>query len=171
MSSVYNKTVQLSVTLFVHCGDDYLFLLRAPDKKVDPNRLNGVGGRVEPNENYLEAAQRECLEETGFDLPENHFRFCGIVTLEGGYQQEWVMAFFKVEVSERTLPIGENTPDGRLMWLKGADVLDCNYELVDDLHYCFEDIRHNSFPFFIHAELDSSEKITSISKSKGREAQ
>jgi hypothetical protein len=44
----YIRKVQTSVTNFIYCGDDYLFLKRNLNKRVDPGRLNGVGGRLEP---------------------------------------------------------------------------------------------------------------------------
>ena len=64
----YRRLVQTSVTCFLYHGDDYLFLKRNLSKRIDPGRLNGIGGRVEPRENYLDAAIRETKEETGYQV-------------------------------------------------------------------------------------------------------
>ena len=51
--SKMKKTIY-SVTNFIHCGDDYLFIHRTKrDNKVDEGRLNGVGGKLEPGENFF----------------------------------------------------------------------------------------------------------------------
>ena len=162
--SKYKRQVQTSVTLFVHHGDDYLFLHRAPDKKVDPNRLNGVGGRVEPGEDYLTAALREAEEETGYVIQLEDVTLSGVVRLEGGYSEDWVMCFFKMEVPHMDIPIGHHTPDGELLWIHKDHVLDCGYDLVDDLHYCFKDVVEGKKQFFINAKVDEFEKVCELSR-------
>jgi len=155
----HKRSVQTSVTCFLHCGDEYLFLLRAPDKTVDANRLNGIGGRVEPGENYLDAAIRETMEETGYAVTPEDMMLSGIVRLEGGYEEDWIMCFFRIDVPSKQIPIGENTPDGKLMWLPSSEVLTAPYELVDDLHYCFGEIVAGKNVFFASARVGSDEKI------------
>ncbi|MCK5834772.1 MAG: NUDIX domain-containing protein [Lentisphaeria bacterium] len=156
----YKRLVQSSVTLFVHCGDDYLFLKRGADKRVDPGLLNGVGGRVEPGENYLSAAIRECIEETGYEPALDQIEFSGVVQITGGYNEDWVMCFFKIEVPHKNIPIGTDTVDGELIWLHKDAVLSSGYELVDDLNYCFEDIVKSDKTIFANYHVDDSEKIT-----------
>ena len=53
----YKRFTQTSVTCFLHCGDEYLFLRRNTDKEVEAGKLNGIGGRLEIGENYLVLAQ------------------------------------------------------------------------------------------------------------------
>lgn len=156
---IYKRLVQSSVTLFVHCGDDYLFLKRGMDKRVDPGLLNGVGGRVEPGENYLSAAIRECIEETGYDPRLDQIEFSGVVQITGGYSEDWVMCFFKIEVDHTAIPIGSETVDGELIWIHKDDVLTSGYELVDDLNYCFEDVVHGEKMIFANYHVGDSEKI------------
>jgi 8-oxo-dGTP diphosphatase len=162
--SIYRRYVQTSVTLFLHCGDDYLFLKRSPDKRVDANRLNGVGGRVEPGEDYLSAAMRECIEETGYKPDYSDFEFSGVVKVEGGYDEDWVMCFFKIAVPDKYIPIGHDTEDGELMWLHKDEVLTSGYELVDDLNYCFEDIVKGDRQIFATYSLNNAQKVVSISR-------
>jgi 8-oxo-dGTP pyrophosphatase MutT (NUDIX family) len=165
MDDPYIRRVQTSVTCFLHCGDEYLFLLRSVDKKIDPNKLNGVGGRVEPGENYLAAAIRETAEETGYGVGPADTELAGIVRLEGGYDEDWVMAFFRIAVPTKTVPVGFSTPDGTLMWIHRDRVTESGHELVDDLHYCFADIAAAKTVFFATAAVGADKKITAYSAS------
>ena len=45
-----------------------LFLRGAPDKRLWPNQLNGIGGHLERDETPREGAQREIKEETGLEV-------------------------------------------------------------------------------------------------------
>lgn len=166
MSEKYDRKVQRSVTLFLCHNDDYLFLKRSAQKKVDPGRLNGVGGRVEPGENYLEAAIREAKEETGYTIDPSKIKLSGVVTLEGGYSVDWVMCFFKIYVPDKIIPKGDTSEDGELIWINKDEVLDSDYELVDDLNYCFKEIVEEKELFFLTAKLNDDQKIFEVSMSK-----
>lgn len=162
----YIRKVQTSVTCFLFNGDDYLFIKRSMDKRVDPGRLNGIGGRLEPGENYLDAAVREVDEETGYKVKPEDLALSGVVKLEGGYQEDWVMCFFKVKVASKKIPKGTQTEDGDLMWIHKDKVLDSGYDLVDDLNYCFKNIVEGKEIFFINAKLGDNQKIYDLSMSK-----
>lgn len=136
------------------------------DKKVDPGRLNGVGGRLEKGEDYLNAAIRETKEETGYDVKPGDIKLTTIGKLEGGYKEDWVMCFFKIEVKDKNIPIGNITEDGELMWIHKDKVLDSDFELVDDLNYCFKDIVEGDNILFFNAQINSDEKIEGISIGK-----
>lgn len=152
-----------SVTVFLHSGDEYLLLHRLPTKKIDPNRLNGIGGKLEPSEDYLTAAIRETEEETGYKIQASDFHLAGIARLEGGYQQDWIVAFFKVEVRDKKIPVGNHTSDGELLWMDKTAVLQSGYELVDDLKICFPILVQGKEMFFLAAKLNEREKVESYS--------
>lgn len=155
------KTIY-SVTNFLHCGNDYLFVHRVNrENKVDGGRLNGVGGKLEPRENFLQTAVRETIEETGYQVKEKDFRLAGVVRMQGGYEDDWMMSFFKVEVPSKDIPIGNSNHEGDLIWLPSEKVLTSGYDLVDDLHYCFDDIVKDNIPFFAHAQMTKEEKVKS----------
>jgi len=128
----YIRKVQTAVNCFLFNGEEFLMLKRSKSKKIDPGKLNGIGGKVDPGENFLEAAIREIQEETGYILKESQFQLAGVVRLEGGYSEDWVMCFFKVKVKTKTVPIGNITDDGELLWLHKDKILDSEYELIDD---------------------------------------
>lgn len=162
----YIRKVQTSVTNFIFCGDDYLFIKRNPNKRIDPGRLNGVGGRLEPGENYMAAAIREIKEETGYQVDQDSVQLAAVGKLEGGYQEDWVMCFFKVKVSTKRIPLGNATEDGELIWLNKDKVLDSDYELVDDLNYCFKDIVEGKNLVFFTAKVGDDHKISEVSISR-----
>lgn len=160
------RYIQTSVNNFIHFRDEYLFLLRGTDKKIDAGRLNSIGGKVDPGENYLDAVIRETEEETGILVKPNEIKLIGIVKLEGGYDEDWLMCFFKTEVNSKHLPLGNKTSDGELLWINQQQVLNSGYEIVDDLHYSFEDIVNDSGIFFACAQMDEKEKVKRYKMSK-----
>lgn len=162
----YIRKVQTSVTNFLFCGEDYLFLKRNKNKRVDPGRLNGIGGRVDPKEDYLSALIRETKEETGYAIEPHQIQLSGIVRLEGGYTEDWIMCFFKTKVESKKIPHGNQVEDGELVWLHKDKVLDSDYELVDDLYYCFKDIVSGEHIFFINAQVGKDEKIYDLNMTK-----
>lgn len=157
------KSTQLSVTNFLHCGDDYLFILRDSNRLIDAGKLNGIGGKLEPDEDYLSAAIRETKEETGYLVSPKDIQFSGIVNITGGYEDDWVMCFYKIEVPTKDIPLGNVIPEGKLLWLPKNKVLTSGYELVDDLHYLWDKIVLGEGTFFMHASVNAQEKITHVS--------
>ena len=155
------KNIIYSVTNFLHCDNDYLFIHRTKktDYKVDSGRLNGIGGKLEPGENFLQAAIRETVEETGLKVTAKDIQLAGVVRMEGGYAENWMMCFFKIAIPNKKIPLGMENPEGKLMWLSKDQVLNSEYELVDDLHYCFLDIVENKIPFFAHATMNENETV------------
>jgi len=162
----YIRKVQTSVNNFLYHGDEYLMVHRRPDARVDAGRLNSIGGRVDPGENFLDAVVRETKEETGYAIDSLSVQLSGIVKLEGGYQEDWVMIFFKTPVDSKEIPIGTTTREGELMWIHKNKVLDSDFELVDDFNYCFKDIVAGDSIFFLTAKLDDNQKVHDISMSK-----
>lgn len=153
------RTTQTSVTNFLKYEDKYLFVKRANDKKVDAGRLNGIGGKTEPGEDYLSCAIRETMEETGFQVSPSDCQLIGVVKLEGGYEEDWVMCFFEIEVETDQIPVGWQTDEGDFMWLTPRQALESGYELVDDLNYSLPLFEERKFPFFMTAVLNDQEKI------------
>lgn len=128
-----------SVTCFLRCDDHFLFIHRTKKGTTsDAGRLNGIGGKLETGEDFLSAALRETYEETGFVVEPEHARLRAVVNMTGGYPEDWVMCFFTLDVPTRTIPNGMENDEGQLLWLQRDAVLTSDYELVDDLHYCWE---------------------------------
>ncbi len=156
------RPTKLSVTVFLKHKNEFLFLHRNQQRKVDPNRLNGIGGKVEIGENYLEAAIRETKEETGYEISADKVTFAGFAHLFDGYPDDWLCAFFIAEVNSLTIPLGNHVSEGQLIWIPQRSVLQSSHELVDDLHYIWPFILEKKFPFFLAAKVDENEKISSF---------
>jgi 8-oxo-dGTP pyrophosphatase MutT (NUDIX family) len=161
MSPDYRRLTQKTVTCFLHCGDQYLFVHRTKKPHaVDAGKLNGIGGKLEPNEDYLACAIRETAEETGYLVTEHDCHLVGVVNMTGGYENDWVMCFFSIAIPTLEIPIGPENDEGRLVWLHKDEVLTSQYQLVDDLHYCWTNITRQSGTFFASAVVDDHEKIS-----------
>lgn len=160
----YTKT---SVNNFIHHGDEYLFVKRAADKDVDAGRLNSIGGKLEPGENWLDAVIRETKEEIGLKITKDDIEFLGIVRLEGGYDEDWIMCFYKTEVESKHIPHGHLSSEGEFMWIHKDKVLKSEHELVDDLFHSFDDIVNSKDQvFFASAQLNKKQKVEKYSVTK-----
>lgn len=163
MDNKFCRRVQASVTNFLFYGDEYLFLKRGIHKRIDPGRVNGIGGKVEPGEDYLTACIRETKEETGYEIKPSQIQLAGVIRLEDFYDEDWIMCFFKIKLDKKDLSLGNQTDDGELIWLHKDEVLSGKYEMVDDLYYCFDDIVEGKEQFFISAKVGQNFKITTAS--------
>lgn len=156
------RRVLYSTTVFLVFQEEYLMLHRTGDVGVDKNRLNGIGGKLEEGENFLDSAIRETKEETGYEVGPPDIKFSGIIKLKGGYPDDWVMCFFKIDVPSKEIPNGNKIKEGQLLWMSKNDVLKSPFELVDDLHYVWEYIVNNKV-FFASTEVGNDEKVKKIS--------
>lgn len=148
------REIVASVTNFLYCGDDYLFLHRNPNAMINEDELNGTGGKVEPNEDYLSAAIRETEEETGYKVKPKDIKFCGIIIFEGGYAKDWITVFFKIKVPSKKIPLGNKIREGELLWLNKNKVIDNKkYKLVDDVNYIFKNVVSEKNQFFMNVEV------------------
>lgn len=157
------RLTRKSVTCFLRYQDEFLFIHRTKKgNDTDAGRLNGIGGKLEYGEDFLSAALRETFEETGYQIAKNDCVLRAIVNMQGGYTDDWVICFFVMQVSTKTVPNGPENSEGELIWLHKDAVLKSGYELVDDLNYCWNDLANTEKMLFMGAQVNSSEKIDTI---------
>jgi len=60
-----NKHYVPFTNIYLVKNDKVLLLHRNENKKIWPNKLLGIGGKIEPGEDLFDAAKREFFEETG----------------------------------------------------------------------------------------------------------
>ncbi len=112
---------------FITHGDDVLLLRGGPNKRIWPNRYNGVGGHIERGEDVLSAALREIEEETGVAVEDVQLR--AVVHVDAGDPQLGILFFvFTARALDRAVRPSE---EGTLEWVPRDRVLE--YDLVEDL--------------------------------------
>lgn len=162
-STITKREVVQVVTVFLKCKSKYLILHRNPLKKIDPDRLNGVGGRVEMGESAVDAGVRETMEETGYVIAPTDLVFSGVLSLYSGYTSDFVVTFFTAQVPDDRVPHGLHTDDGDLQWMTYEEFVDSSIKKCDDLNYIFNDIHKNK-KFIGSALFDDEKKIVTFTK-------
>lgn len=144
---------------FITQGDDVLLLRGAPDKRIWPNRYNGVGGHVERDEDVWTAAVREMQEETGLEV--HDVRLCGVINVDAGEGQAGVLVFvFTAQATSRaTVPSAE----GSLEWVPLDRVAEL--DLVEDLPLILPRVLGRpagARPFFAHTHYDEDDELVMV---------
>lgn len=122
------KTI-LSVNALIWCKGKVLLLKRAATKKVDPGVYSGIGGKVEPGEEFYLAMLREIEEETGIKEVKNLRPYSITQHPDPATQAEWVNVYFTCDIEDQ-IEIKE-TEDGTFEWIDPSDVN--NLPMVRDL--------------------------------------
>lgn len=104
-----------------------LLLQGAPDKKIWPNKWNGIGGHVEQGESVLQAAHREFLEESG--LSAKRMQYCGQVVVDTGSKPGILFFVFKAKLLGGSQ---QESAEGQLGWFKQKEAI--KLDLVEDLY-------------------------------------
>lgn len=154
--------IQPSVTIFLHHKDKYLFIEKFYNRKVDSGRINGIGGKVKRDEDFLSAVIRETREETGLIVVPKQINFCGFLNTMDGYPDDWFVGFFRIEVESFDLPCANKCSEGILKWLTPQELKQEKAVFVDDLYYLFPKYIENDRFFFAHAKLNNLEKVEKI---------
>ena len=133
------KTV-LSVNALIFSEGKLLLLKRSADKKVDPNLYAGIGGKVEPHEDFYSALLREIKEETGL----TEFKSVKLYSVtQHPYPPtncEWVNLYFLVTIEKQIeIPRSE---DGEFFWIDPSETE--NLPMPQDLKKYIKIISENS---------------------------
>ncbi len=141
---------------FITYGDEVLLLRGAPDKRLWPNRYNGIGGHVERGEDVRSAALREIREEAGVEVTDLRLR--GIVNVAPDATGPGVMIFVFTAraLSRQVRPSSEGTP----VWVRRDGWSDL--ELVEDLPVLLPRVLGmgpDDPPFFGHYTYDENDQL------------
>jgi 8-oxo-dGTP diphosphatase len=140
---------------FVTNGGDVLLMKRAPHKRVFPNRYNGVGGHIERDEDPLNSARREILEETGLTVRD--LRLWAVYNIDAG-EMTGIMLFVFTAVSDSREVIANS--EGTLHWIPFSEVY--TLDLVEDLPQILPRalaMEASAAPLFVHVSYDDDDVI------------
>lgn len=107
--------------IYVVRNNKILLLLRKGDKKMWPDKLLGIGGKVEPGEDLFSAARREFFEETGGCQPSG-LQLKGTFSWEDETHQSGINYIFKASGIKGKLK--KHSEEGELIWFDLALVFD-----------------------------------------------
>jgi 8-oxo-dGTP diphosphatase len=142
---------------FVTHGDDVLLLRGAPTKRIWPNKYNGVGGHVEPDEDIYSAALREIREEAGLEVRDLRLR--GIVNIPVDADENTgilVFVFTATAITRDVQPSDEGVPE----WIPRDRLPEL--ELVEDLPTLLPrvlEMEASDPPFFAHYSYDEQDRL------------
>lgn len=97
------------------------------------------GGRLELKEKFAECAKRELFEETGLDIPLEHFHFFGVTNdvFEDG--AHWVTVVYSVGLMNQ-VPVMVKEPDKCYEW-RWFDLDPRGFNPIpDNLYLCFRNL-------------------------------
>jgi len=140
--------------IFIRCGDSFLFIKGAADKRLWANKYNGIGGHVERGEDIQSAAERELLEETGLTA---EISLKGVVTVD---TQDSIGIGIFVFFGEQFRGELNSSMEGSLEWLKISDF--DQYPLVEDVQLYIDRIISMEVgdpPFNAQSTYDKENKL------------
>jgi len=138
-------------------GEELLLLKGAPNKRLWANKYNGIGGHVEPGEDFLTAARRELAEETG--LQDVRLILRGVLNIAvhpSGDAPNGVAVFvFTGRTHERGV---RASSEGSLHWVPMTDV--ASLALVDDLYQLLPLLHNSQRMIYGHYQPDENGEMT-----------
>lgn len=147
------KTI-LSVNALIFCDGDVLLLKRSPTKKVDPGVYSGIGGKVEPGEDFYSAIIREIEEETGIKEVFNLRPYSLTQHPFPPTDAEWVNLYFMCTIPDK-IEVPE-TDDGAFDWINPKEAI--NLPMVPDLKRYLKILEENPkafiFGYFYYSETE-----------------
>lgn len=121
------KTV-LCVNILVFSQGKVLLVKRPMTKKVNPGKYCGIGGKVEPEESFFDAAKRELKEEAGLEI-ENLKPYGVTQSVDHESGAEWVHVNFMGVIPQMiTFSVSE---EGEFQWVDPSTLVEL--DMVSDL--------------------------------------
>jgi 8-oxo-dGTP diphosphatase len=121
-----------AVLVYVKSVDEQVLMLHRNAKPGDYHlgKWNGLGGKMEPGESPLAAAQRELLEESGLDLPPGCFTPLGSVlfpNFKPQKREDWIVYIWVALLSKRAGDVSlAPCSEGTLSWVPAPELLSLN---------------------------------------------
>jgi len=142
---------------FITQGDDVLLLRGAPDKRIWPNKYNGVGGHVEPDEDVRSAALREIRVEAGVEVRDLRLR--GVINIPVDAEANAGILVFCFTATAETREV-HPSEEGALEWVPRTRLLEL--DLVEDLPTLLPRVlamETSDPPFFAYYRYDEQDRL------------
>lgn len=142
---------------FITHGDKVLLLKGAPDKRIWPNKYNGVGGHIEPHEDVYSAALREIEEETGLKVRDLRLRGVIHILADAETNKGILLFVFTASAASRDIRPSE---EGMLEWVARERITEL--DLVEDLPILLPRVlarQPDAPPFFAHYRYDEQDRL------------
>lgn len=123
-----DKRKQYADTIVRNSKGHILLLQRSYQDDFMPGVWRLPGGKVEPGETFMEAAERELLEETGLGMSSN-LTFTPLGRVE---KEDCIIEYFETTINDIDGMILDNSEHYRLQWVPFDKLID--YELILDLY-------------------------------------
>ena len=110
----------LSINALICAEGKLLLLKRADNKEIDPGVYAGIGGKVEPGEDFYSALLREIKEETGLTEFKSIRPYSVTQHPYPPTKAEWVNLYFFVELEKQVLIPASK--EGKFFWIDPKDI-------------------------------------------------
>jgi 8-oxo-dGTP diphosphatase len=114
------------VLIFIFHNHKVLLLKGSPEKRIWPNRYNGIGGHIERGEDALTAARRELQEEAG--IMAEPLTLCGTILVDTGQAKGIAIYVYRGEYQGDPIT---GSVEGSLEWIPIKEIE--KVALVEDL--------------------------------------
>lgn len=141
---------------FVVNGDDVLLMKRSPHKRVFPNKYNGLGGHIERDEDPLNGARREIMEESGLAISDIQLR--AVHHIDAGASTGIMLFIFVASSTDREITVSSD--EGTLHWVSRSELGEL--DLVEDLLLLLPrilDMRSTDTPLLGYVSYDDQDQI------------
>lgn len=114
----YKQLEQSVATFIINSNDEILVLQRGSTAPWMPNKWNLPGGIIDANENHIQAAIRECKEETNLNVS-------NLVKIVSYTDPEFIITFYKSNNYTGEVTIDWESKDYK--WVHKSKLLDIDF--------------------------------------------
>ena len=121
-SAINTHNIVMCANMFVRRDGKILVLKRSELKKVAPDFYHPAGGKVDQNEEPLQAAKRELMEESGLTVKNIHLEAVITEIEPHNPSENWLIFHYSVDYESGEV---KETLEGEFVWLTKEELIKC----------------------------------------------